>query len=186
MADGTRPTPALAGVAAAAVALGVTGLLAVLFGPASDARTAVGSAVIDLTPGPVREWAITTFGTADKTMLTVLILGIIAGIAALTTTWETGRIPVGSIAIGLGGVAGCAAVLSRTEATWPAVVPTIIGTLCGIAVLRLLVSDRLRDKTVDDGSADPGWRRSLVALGLLAAGAVTGVGGVVLSRLASS
>jgi DMSO/TMAO reductase YedYZ molybdopterin-dependent catalytic subunit len=185
MADGTRPAPALAGVAAAAVALGVTGLLAVFFGPASDARTAVGSAVIDLTPGPVREWAITTFGTADKPMLTVLVLGVIAGIAALAATWETGRVPVGSIAIGLGGVAGCVAVLTRAEATWWAVVPTIIGTLCGIVTLRLLVSDRLRDNPVDD-DADPGRRRSLVALGLLAAGVVTGVAGVVLSRLASS
>ena len=58
MADRVQRTPALAGVAAAAVALGVTGLLAVPFGPAADARTAVGSAVIDLTPGPVKMPAI--------------------------------------------------------------------------------------------------------------------------------
>ncbi|ORA33090.1 molybdopterin-dependent oxidoreductase [Mycobacterium aquaticum] len=186
MADRTAPVPALAGVAAAAVALGVTGLLAVLFGPASDARTAVGSAVIDLTPGPVREWAIATFGTADKPMLTVAVLVVIVTIAAVAATWETGRVPVGSIAIGLGGVAGCAAVLSRPGASWPAVVPTIIGTLCGIAVLRLLVSEGLRDKPVGDDGVDPGRRRSLVTLGLLTAGVVSGVAGVVLSRLASS
>lgn len=186
MADRTAPAPALAGVAAAAVALGVTGLLAVVFGPASDARTAVGSAVIDLTPGPVREWAITTFGTADKPMLTVAVLVVIATIAAVAATWETGRVPVGSIAIGLGGVAGCAAVLSRAGATWSAVVPTIIGTLCGVAALRLLVSDRLRDNPVDDDGVDPGRRRSLVTLGLLAAGMVSGAAGLVLSRLASS
>ncbi|WP_458315419.1 molybdopterin-dependent oxidoreductase [Mycolicibacterium brisbanense] len=186
MADRTAPAPALAGVAAAAVAVGVTGLLAVLFGPASDARTAVGSAVIDLTPGPVREWAITTFGTADKPMLTVAVLVVVATIAAVAATWETSRVPVGSIAIGLGGVAGCAAVLSRAGASWPAVVPTIIGTLCGIAALRLLVSKGLRDKPVADDGMDPGRRRSLVTLGLLAAGVVSGVAGVVLSRLASS
>jgi DMSO/TMAO reductase YedYZ molybdopterin-dependent catalytic subunit len=186
MADGTRPVPALAGVAAAAVALGVTGLLAVFFGPASDARTAVGSAVIDLTPGPVREWAITTFGTADKPVLTLMVLAVIAVIAAVAAAWETGRVPVGSIAIGLGGVAGCAAVLSRAGATWSAVVPTVVGALCGIAALRLLVSDRLRDKPVDDDGADPGRRRSLVTLGLLAAGVASGVAGVVLSRLAAS
>jgi DMSO/TMAO reductase YedYZ molybdopterin-dependent catalytic subunit len=186
MADGTRPVPALAGVAAAAVALGVTGLLGVFFGPASDARTAVGSAVIDLTPGPVREWAITTFGTADKPVLTLLVLAVIAAIAAIAATWETGRVPVGSIAIGLGGVAGCAAVLSRAGATWSAVVPTVVGALCGIAALRLVVSNRLRDKPVDDDGADPGRRRSLVTLGLLTAGVVSGVAGVVLSRLAAS
>ena len=66
MSAPARDARSLAGVAAAAVALGVTELLAVAFGPQADARTAVGSAVIDLTPGPVKEWAIQTFGTADK------------------------------------------------------------------------------------------------------------------------
>lgn len=76
--------------------------------------------------------------------------------------------------------------LSRAGATWSAVVPTVVGTLCGIAALRLLVSERLRDKSVGDDGADPGRRRSLVTLGLLAAGVVSGVAGVVLSRLAAS
>ena len=51
-----------------------TPLLAVAFGPEADARTAIGSAVIDLTPGPVKEWAIQTFGMADKLVLAVLVL----------------------------------------------------------------------------------------------------------------
>ncbi|MDH6197110.1 DMSO/TMAO reductase YedYZ molybdopterin-dependent catalytic subunit [Mycobacterium frederiksbergense] len=187
MTDRARHTPVLAGIAAAAVALGVTELLAVFFGPAADARTAVGSAVIDLTPGPVREWAITTFGTADKLVLSVLVLAVIAGIAAVAATWETRKVPVGSIAIGLGGVLGCAAVLSRAGATWWAVLPTVAGTFCGIAALRQLVSERVPDapEAVDNG-ADPGRRRSLLALGLLIAGAVTGVTGAVLSRMAAS
>jgi hypothetical protein len=42
-----------AGLAAAAVALGVTQLAAAFFSPAADARTAVGTSVITLTPGPV-------------------------------------------------------------------------------------------------------------------------------------
>ena len=53
----SRPS-ALSGVAAAAVALGVAQLTAVAFGPGADSRTAIGSAVIDLTPGPVKELAI--------------------------------------------------------------------------------------------------------------------------------
>ena len=55
-----------AGIASAAVALGVTQLIAAFFSPAADARTAVGTSVINLTPGPVKEWAIQTFGTNDK------------------------------------------------------------------------------------------------------------------------
>src|SRR3954470_3295373 len=125
MSESARGRRMMAGIAAAAVALGITELLAVAFGPQADARIAVGSAVIDLTPGPVKEWAIQTFGTADKLFLTVLVLGVIALVAAVTAGWETRRVPVGSAAIVLAGIAGCAAVLSRAAATMVDVVPTV-------------------------------------------------------------
>src|SRR6201988_2791129 len=128
MPEPARDKRSLAGVAAAAVALGVTELLAVPFGPQADARTAIGSAVIDLTPGPVKEWAIQTFGTADKVFLTIVVLGVIALIAAVTARWETPRVPVGRAAIGLAGILGCAAVLSREGATMLDIVPTVVGT----------------------------------------------------------
>jgi DMSO/TMAO reductase YedYZ molybdopterin-dependent catalytic subunit len=185
----TRDSRMLAGIAAAAVALGVTELLAVAFGPQADARTAIGSTVIDLTPGPVKEWAIQTFGTADKLFLTVLVLGVIALIAAVTARWETRRVPVGSAAIVVAGILGCAAVLSRAGATWADVIPTVVGTACGVLVLRLLTSGRFTDATTQtdtDDSPDPGRRLSLVTLGFLGAGVLSGVGGVVLSRLLSS
>ncbi len=179
----------LAGVAAAAVALGVTELLAVPFGPQADARTAVGSAVIDLTPGPVKEWAIQTFGTADKLFLSILVLGVIALVAAVAARWETRRVPVGSAAIVVAGIAGCAAVLSRAGAEWFDIVPTVVGTACGVAVLRLLTSGRFVDEaeqTDAPDSPDRGRRLSLVTLGFVGAGALSGVGGVVLSRLLHS
>jgi DMSO/TMAO reductase YedYZ molybdopterin-dependent catalytic subunit len=181
-----RGTKAMGGVAAAAVALGVTQLLAVFVGPRADARTAVGSTAIDLTPGPVKEWAIQTFGMADKLVLTVMVVAVIAGIAAVAAQFETRRRPVGSIAIVLAGVAGCAAVLSRAGATVIDIAPTVVGVMCGVAVLRLLISGRFTDapQTSDDG--DRGRRLSLVTLGFLAVGAITGVGGVVLARLMSS
>jgi DMSO/TMAO reductase YedYZ molybdopterin-dependent catalytic subunit len=185
----SREARMLAGVAAAAVALGVTQLVAVAFGPQADARTAVGSAVIDLTPGPVKEWTIQTFGTADKLFLTVLLLGVIALIAAVAARWETRRVPVGSLAIVAAGVVGCAAVLSRAGATWADIVPTVVGTACGVLVLRLLISGRFTDgpeQTDTEDSADRGRRLSLVTLGFLGLGALSGVGGVVLSRLTSS
>jgi DMSO/TMAO reductase YedYZ molybdopterin-dependent catalytic subunit len=184
-----RESRALAGIAAAAVALGVTQLVAVAFGPQADARTAVGSAVIDLTPGPVKEWAIQTFGTADKLALSILVLGVIAVIAAVTARWETRRVPVGSVAIVVAGILGGAAVLSRAGATWADIVPTVVGTVCGVAVLRLLTSGRWVDESGDaeaSDSPDRGRRLSLVTLGVLGAGVASGVGGVVLSRLLSS
>ncbi len=184
-----RSAKAMAGVAAAAVALGATQLLAVFFGPEADARNAVGSAVIDLTPGPVKEWAIQTFGTADKLVLSVLVIAVIAVIAAVTAQYETRRVPIGSAVIVLAGVAGCAAVLSREGATVTDIVPTVIGTACGVAVLRLLTSGRYADETDSDPAADApdrGRRLSLVTLGFLGAGALTGVGGAVLARLTHS
>lgn len=186
----SRDSKALAGIAAAAVALGVTQLLAVFFGPQADARTAVGSSVIDLTPGPVKEWAIQTFGTADKLALSVLVLGVIALIAALAAQFETRRVPVGSAAIVLAGVAGSAAVLSRAGASITDVIPTAIGTVCGVTVLRLLTSGRFTDASEVSGSEgdtpDRGRRLSIVTLGFLGAGAVSGVAGVVVSRRLSS
>jgi DMSO/TMAO reductase YedYZ molybdopterin-dependent catalytic subunit len=178
----------LAGIAAAAVALGVTQLLAVLFGSQADARTAIGSAVIDLTPGPVKEWAIQTFGLADKLVLSVLVLAVIAAIAGFTAVWETRRVPVGSIAIAAAGLVGCAAVLSRAGATAVHIVPTLVGAACGVVVLRLLISGRFTDIPDVDAAdtADRGRRLSLVTLGFLAVGVASGVGGVVLSRLMSS
>jgi DMSO/TMAO reductase YedYZ molybdopterin-dependent catalytic subunit len=193
MTEPLQRSRAWGGIAASAVALGVTQLLAVAFGPEADARTAVGSAVIDLTPGAVKEWAIQLFGMADKLFLSLLVLAVIAMVAAVTATWETRRRPIGSAAIVLAGVAGCAAVLSREGATAVDVVPTVVGTVCGVAALRLLTSGRLTDEpeVKDTGGGerdtpDPGRRLSLVTLGLLGAGAVAGVAGVVLSRLLTS
>ncbi|BBY43448.1 molybdopterin-dependent oxidoreductase [Mycolicibacterium celeriflavum] len=182
-----RSTKAMGGIAAAAVALGVTQLLAAFVGPEADARTAVGSSVIDRTPGPVKEWAIQTFGMADKLVLSMLVLAVIAVVAAAAAALETRRVPIGSIAIVAAGVLGCAAVLSRAGAGLFDVVPTVVGTACGVAVLRLLVSGRFTDapQPTDDGP-DPGRRLSLVTLGFLGVGALTGVGGVVLSRLTTS
>ncbi|MCW2513649.1 MAG: sulfite oxidase-like oxidoreductase [Mycobacterium sp.] len=174
-----RPS-GLTGLAAAAVALGVAQLSAVPFGPHADSRTAIGSAVIDLTPGPVKEWAIQLFGTSDKLFLTVVVLVGIGVIAALTAQYETRRRPVGSIAIVVAGVIGCAAVLSRAGATPVDVVPTLLGTACGVLVLRMLVAGRFA------GAPDQGRRHSLVTLGFLGAGVAAGVAGAVLSRLTSS
>ena len=182
------------GVAAAAVALGVTQLLAVPFGAASDSRTAVGSAVIDLTPGSVKEWAIQTFGTADKLFLTVAVLVGILAIAGLSATFETPRRPVGSLAIALAGLAGVAAVLSRPGAGIAHSLPTVVGTVCGIAVLRWLTLRRTAGETAAkapgqapadadiEGEADNGRRNSLLVLTLTAAGLVAGIIGTKWSR----
>ncbi|MCW2691148.1 MAG: sulfite oxidase-like oxidoreductase [Mycobacterium sp.] len=186
----------LIGIAAAAIALGVTQLVAVPFGAAADARTAVGSALIDLTPGPVKEWAIQTFGTNDKLFLSAMVLIVIAAVAAYTAVWETRRFPVASVAIVVAGIAGSVAVLSRPGAAAVDILPTVVGTLCGVAALRFLTSGRLRDNPTEATQAedsenataqpDPGRRLSLAALGLLGVGVLSGAAGAILTRQLSS
>lgn len=178
----------LAGVAAAAVALGVAQLVSIPFGGRADARTAVGTAVVDLTPGPVKEWAIQTLGTLDKPFLAVVVLIVIATLAAIAGTLETRRRPVGSAVIVAGGVLGCVAVLSRPGATALDTIPTIVGTACGVAALRLLTRRITPDPERPDESSDQTdvGRRRLLVLGVLGFGVVSGVAGAVIARLAQS
>ncbi|MGY4712253.1 molybdopterin-dependent oxidoreductase [Mycolicibacterium sp. CBM1] len=175
-----------AGIAAAAVALGVAQLAAVLFSPSADARTAVGTAVINLTPGPVKEWAIQTFGTADKLFLSVAVIAVVTVLAAVAAIGERSRVPTGTLAILAGAAAGSAAVLARPGSSPADVLPTLIGAICGIAVLRLLTSGRINDGRVtpatEAAGVDPGRRLSLVTFGFAGLGLLSGVAGAVISR----
>ena len=180
----------IAGVAAACVALGVAELVGIPFGARADARTAIGSVIVDLTPRPIKEWGIQTLGSMDKFFVAVAVLVVIAAIAAIAGTLETPRRPLGSTAIAAAGVLGCIAVLSRPGATALDTIPTVGGAVCGVAALRLLTrrfSPAMGDPT---GSADhdelDASRRRLLTFGLLGFGVVSGVVGAFLTRLVHS
>jgi DMSO/TMAO reductase YedYZ molybdopterin-dependent catalytic subunit len=177
----------IAGVAAACVSLGVAQLVSIPFGARADARAAIGSDVVDLTPGPIKEWAIQTLGSLDKLFVTVIVLVVIATIAAIAGTLETQRRPLGSAAIAAAGVLGCIAVLSRQGATALDTIPTVAGAACGVAVLRLLTR-RFRPGPGDPADHDEpdAGRRRLVMFGLLGFGVVSGVAGAVITRMAHS
>jgi DMSO/TMAO reductase YedYZ molybdopterin-dependent catalytic subunit len=180
----------IAGVAAASVSLGVAQLVGIPFGARADARTAIGSVAVDLTPGPIKEWAIQTLGSLDKLFVAVVVLVVIAAIAAIAGTLETRRRPLGSAAIAAGGVLGCIAVLSRPGATALDTIPTVAGAACGVAALRLLTrrfwpGPGDPEDRADHDEPDAG-RRRLVVLGLLGFGVVSGVVGGVITRLVHS
>ena len=100
------------GVLATVVGLAAGHLVAALTVPAASPVLAVGSTVIDLTPTPLKEWAIRQFGSSDKLVLVgsvtlvVLLLAAVAGI--VTARRETAGL---LIIVGLAGVAGVLAVL---------------------------------------------------------------------------
>ncbi len=168
MPEPPRTARLAAGAAAAAVALGVTQLVSAFTSPAGDARTAVGTAVVNLAPGPVKEWAIRTFGTADKTVLGVAVVAVAVGLVAVAARGRWG-----AAALLVLGATGCAAVLARPGAGPADVVPTLLGTACGVVALGWLTGPR--------AAVDPG-RRSALTAALLGLGAASGAAGILAGR----
>jgi DMSO/TMAO reductase YedYZ molybdopterin-dependent catalytic subunit len=130
---------AAAGVLTAAVAMGVGQLVAGLTVAQGSPVLAVGQAAIDLTPLPVKDFAISTFGANDKNALVVGILVILAAFAAVI-----GILAVRRLALGLAGLAvfaciGLAAALTRPTATAAYVIPTLVGAAAGAFALTRLV-----------------------------------------------
>src|SRR5277367_3043284 len=68
---------AAAGLLAAAAAMGIGQLFAGFTVPAASPVVAVGEAAIDHTPLVVKDWATSTFGTGDKTVLLAGVLIVV-------------------------------------------------------------------------------------------------------------
>ncbi|GAA1181370.1 sulfite oxidase [Ornithinimicrobium humiphilum] len=133
---------ALCGVAATTATLGVAellaGLLLRLTGTAGTPSPllAVGGTFVDRTPPWLKDWAVATFGTADKLVLgvgmgvTLLVVGALVGVLGR-------RSPSAATAVFvLVGLVGVAAVASRPGSAWTDVLPTLLGLLVGTWVLR--------------------------------------------------
>ena len=80
------------GVLATLVGLGLAHAVAALTDADTSPVLAIGATVIDLTPTPMKEWAIRTFGSADKPILVgsvlagVFVLAAVAGLLARRRT----------------------------------------------------------------------------------------------------
>lgn len=83
------PVAAIIGFLAAAVALGVTELVAGLLPGGGSPFVAVGEAVIGLTPGPVVRFAISTFGSGNR-LVRAPGLGATIGVWALFVLLRSG------------------------------------------------------------------------------------------------
>jgi DMSO/TMAO reductase YedYZ molybdopterin-dependent catalytic subunit len=129
---------AFAGVIAAAVVLGVAEVVS-LFAAGGSPLFAVGSLVIDLAPAGVKEFVIAIFGTGDKAALLTLMGILIVVISAAAGVLELRRPPIGEGVIGIGGVVAVIAVVTRAGATGFNGIPTIVGAVAGVVVLRLAI-----------------------------------------------
>ena len=126
------------GLLAAAVSLGVAELVAGVTGSAGEPVIAVGGAAIDLTPIPVKDFAIQHFGSHDKTVLLTGIYVVLALFAVVTGILARRRIGYGLAGLGVFAALGVAAVLTRPVSSLVNAVPTVVGVTVGALVMVLL------------------------------------------------
>jgi DMSO/TMAO reductase YedYZ molybdopterin-dependent catalytic subunit len=135
----TTAVGSLVGLLAAAAALGVAELMAGLTGTAGEPVIAVGGAAIDLTPVPVKDFAIQHFGSHDKAVLLTGIYAVLALFAMVTGILARRRIGYGLAGLGVFAALGVAAVLTRPVSRPVDAVPTLVGVAAGALVMVLLV-----------------------------------------------
>src|SRR5690242_21230519 len=129
---------AVAGVLAAAVAIGAAQLAAGLTSPQASPVLAVGQSAIDLTPAPVKNFAISTFGSHDKAVLLGGILVLLALYAALVGMLAVRQLAFGRWGLGLFAFIGLAAAVTRPGSTTVYLVPTLAGAAAGAFALTRL------------------------------------------------
>jgi Oxidoreductase molybdopterin binding domain len=169
---------ALAGVLAAAVALGVAELAAAIIGPDSAPVIAVGETAINVTPIPVKDFAITHFGSHDKQALVAGILVMLAGFAALIGVLAVRRIGYGLAGLTVFAGLGVTAALRQPGAGLLDAVPTLVGvTMAAGTLVTLVRSVRPREPRggralftdrLIAGPQDPGTGPALATDGLIA------------------
>jgi DMSO/TMAO reductase YedYZ molybdopterin-dependent catalytic subunit len=130
---------ALAGLVAAGLALGVAELAAGLVGPLSSPVVAVGGAAIDMTPVPVKDFAITHFGSNDKTALLTGILVLLAVFAAVIGVLAVRWLAAGLAGLAVFGALGVSAALTRPAAGLADALPSLIGVAAAAAALTVLI-----------------------------------------------
>ena len=138
----TRLCAALAGLLAAALALGVGDLFAGLFRDAQLPRDAVGAEFIDRTPIWLKNFAVEQFGTNDKVALRVGMLVVIGLLALVLGAVAWRRRWIGIVGFGaFGFIGGVIAVRRPTGHAIDAFAP-MVGAVAGIIALLVLL-DRL-------------------------------------------
>ncbi|MBM0206824.1 molybdopterin-binding oxidoreductase, partial [Micromonospora sp. STR1s_5] len=139
MSTTSRRYAALAGITAAAVAIGIAEPVAVLTGPRSAPLVAVGGVIVDAVPESLKQLAIDLFGTADKIALLVGTAVLLGGFAALFGVLAVRRLALGLAGIAAFGAIGVAAALTRPGADLADALPSLVGAGLGALVLWLFI-----------------------------------------------
>ncbi|MFH7598775.1 molybdopterin-dependent oxidoreductase [Streptomyces racemochromogenes] len=178
---GRTAAGAAAGLAAAFAGLAAAELTAAFVRPEASPLAAVGGAVVDRTPTAVKEWAVRSFGTSDKLVLTLGIAAVLAVLAACAGILAVRHPRPGCAAAAAVGLLGAAAALSRPGAGWKDALPSLVGSAVAAGVLYLLVTAVRRPRPAQGRPAGTwpmdrrGFGRLLTAT--VAASAVAGYAG---------
>ena len=176
----TRFRFALSGILAALAGIASGHLVAALLNPSASPVLAIGSTVIDLTPTPVKEWAIAHFGTNDKLILqgsVFIVTLILAGVAGVLSQR---RRAIGVALVALLVVLAGAAALARPTATATDLLPALVTLAVGVATLLFLLAraEQAAHPSATADTAGAGRRGFLLGAGAITIGAVlVGIGG---------
>jgi DMSO/TMAO reductase YedYZ molybdopterin-dependent catalytic subunit len=174
------------GILAALVGIAAGHLVAALIDPASSPVLAIGSTVIDLTPTPVKEWAVANFGTADKPILVGSVMAGAALLAAVGGVLARRRFALGAgVLVALVAIAGVAAVARPTAGALD-LLPSLATALTGVGALWWLTRSAAgvtpETPGSEAGEGSPTRRGVLIAAGASAAvAAVMGGAGRLIS-----
>ncbi|GAA3444769.1 molybdopterin-dependent oxidoreductase [Planomonospora venezuelensis] len=146
---------ALTGLVAGAVAIGMSLLAAGIVKPAAFPVLAVGDTAVDLSPPWLKDWAIRTFGEADKTVLIAGVLAVLAALAAGTGVLASRDTRHGQAALAVLGAIGLAAALTRPGAGPADAVPALAGTAAGMVALARLIHPRFVRRSRASGPDAP-------------------------------
>ncbi|MFC3996131.1 molybdopterin-dependent oxidoreductase [Nocardiopsis sediminis] len=172
-----RSVGALSGLVAAGAGLAAAEVAGAVTRPEATPLLVVGDAVVDLTPPPLKDLAVTLLGTADKPVLLAGIAAVLAVVAALIGIAARRRDTVG--AFGVAGIAlftlaGAAAAVTRPDGGTFDALPSVLGGAVTYVALRLLLASAPRAPEEPPSGFD---RRRFVLLAGATAAASAAAGG---------
>ena len=150
----------LLGLLSSAAGLAAAELVVGLVSGSASPVVPVGQEVIDRVSPSVKDWAIDTFGTADKAVLVIgslIVLAVIGSIVGILAV--RGHRNEAFIVVLFTGLIGVLAVLQRPAPSLAKMAPALVGTAVSIATLWWL-SERLVPATSRACPLEPATRRA--------------------------
>ncbi len=154
---------ALSGILAAAAGIAAGHLVAGFVDPATSPVLTIGSTVIDLTPTPVKEWAVARFGTSDKPILLGSVVLVTLVVAALIGLLARRRRVLATGLLGLLVLVTGAAAVTRPTFAPIDLLPAAVTLVAGLGAFWWLTGLALaldRDRAASADSAARGTTSS--------------------------